>query len=77
MFHLNSEPERRVVQAYYDFASFEDVNAPEPGWARMKMASQAFVLPVQIDPFSAIATEQTSTAGSVGSRRNGHDVVVA
>jgi len=52
VFHLNSEPERRVVQAYYDFASFEEVNAPEPGWARIKMASQTFVLPVQVDPFS-------------------------
>lgn len=58
VFHLASEHERKVVGAYHDLSSFEGTNAPESGWARLKLLSYEFALPVQFDLFTSKSQSQ-------------------
>lgn len=56
--HLNNEDEIRELRKYYDFADFADSlvkfsASNDKGFVRMKTYSNAFIVPVQIDKFSA------------------------
>lgn len=51
--HLNNKDEVKTLEKYYDFADFSQsiIRNSDVGFARVKLFSNNFIIPVQIDEF--------------------------
>lgn len=70
--YLNSKRERRVVSDYMDFADFEDQigKVSEQGYVRIRMLSQAYTVPVQLNKFKIDDCPKPFSANSLSPKHN-------
>ena len=63
--HLNNQEEVKALAKYYDFKDFSELTlkAEDVGFARLKTRSGRYIVPVQIDLFSASNIEAAREAG--------------
>ena len=70
--YLNSKRERNVVSDYMDFADFEDQigKVSEQGYVRIRMLSQAYTVPVQLNKFKIDESPKSLNANNFSPKHN-------